>query len=339
MYKTACEVSTLHRNDLDKLMYLVVLAEEKNMTRAAERLFLSQPALTAYINRLESELGVKLFDRASSPIQLTQAGSYYIQEMEKLYNQHAHVLDELAHMDYAPDTMLKIGIGRNRGSLWLPYLLPAVYKRFPDAHIQVFEDRDESMVAKLINNQLDVAVTESFIHHRELTYHHLPVEHYTLITSPNLPGLEQFDLRHNTRFTPLDVPSAFLNRHTFICPSVKGGLNFYTQQLFSTYRIIPKSILFLSNLSTAYQLAVKGLGISYLASSYADTTTTAERPVFLMPGGKPTTRMLYAVYDNRYVSELKQFFIDSTTDIMARVQKERMAAAASEVKLQEESSP
>ena len=56
---------------MDKLEYVLTLAEERNLTRAAARLFISQPTLTNYINRLESELGIKLFDRTVQPIQVT----------------------------------------------------------------------------------------------------------------------------------------------------------------------------------------------------------------------------------------------------------------------------
>ena len=69
---------------VDKLYYLRVLAEEQNITRAAERLFVSQPALTAYLNRLESSLSVRLFDRSTTPIRVTAAGRYYISEMQKI---------------------------------------------------------------------------------------------------------------------------------------------------------------------------------------------------------------------------------------------------------------
>lgn len=52
---------------LDKLDYVIAVAEEQNITRAAQRLFISQPTLTLYLNRLEQELGVKLFDRGKNP--------------------------------------------------------------------------------------------------------------------------------------------------------------------------------------------------------------------------------------------------------------------------------
>ena len=67
----------------EKWNYVLAIAEEQNLTRAAKRLFISQPALTLYLNRLEKELGVKLFDRSRTPILLTEAGKYYVEQMKK----------------------------------------------------------------------------------------------------------------------------------------------------------------------------------------------------------------------------------------------------------------
>ena len=52
----------------DKMDYIFAIAEEQNLTHAAKRLFIAQSTLTMYLNRLESELGMKLFDRSKSPI-------------------------------------------------------------------------------------------------------------------------------------------------------------------------------------------------------------------------------------------------------------------------------
>lgn len=60
------------------------MAEERNLTRAARKAFISQPTLTNYINRLEEQLGVKLFDRSVTPIEITRAGALYIEQMKKI---------------------------------------------------------------------------------------------------------------------------------------------------------------------------------------------------------------------------------------------------------------
>lgn len=318
----------MRNNYFDKLLYLMVLAEEQNITHAADKLFLSQPALTAYINRLEEDLGVRLFDRSTTPIKLTPAGAHYIAEMEKIRLQQHQLFDDLKRMEYDPQMTLTIGIGRNRGSLWLPYILPAVYERFPEAHLRIDEDRDENMIEKLTRNSLDVAITESFIHNPLLNYRPLPDELYCLITGASNPQLKEADLRGNSRFNPLDVSAPFLNGELFICAPLRGGLNFYTSQLFTTYRITPREVIFISNLSTAYQLAVKGIGITYLAANYVDITRTKESPIFLMPGGKPAVRKVYAVYEDTHMTDLKQFFIDYAERIMLEVQQRQTGGAS-----------
>ena len=87
-------------NRLDKLNYLIVLAEEQNLTRAAKRLYISQPALTAYLNRLEKSLKVKLFDRSTTPIRLTSAGQLYLSEMQKIESRQNEVLETIHRMEY-----------------------------------------------------------------------------------------------------------------------------------------------------------------------------------------------------------------------------------------------
>ena len=68
----------------EKLDYVIAVAEEQNLTKAAERLFISQPALTSALNKLDAEFGVKLFDRKRPPVKLTAAGMLYVQEMTKI---------------------------------------------------------------------------------------------------------------------------------------------------------------------------------------------------------------------------------------------------------------
>ncbi len=78
---------------LDKLDYILAIAEEQTLTRAAKKLYVSQPTLTNYINKLEEELGVKLFDRSVTPVQVTRAGALYIEKMKRIQQES----DNLKH--------------------------------------------------------------------------------------------------------------------------------------------------------------------------------------------------------------------------------------------------
>ena len=68
---------------IDKMDYIFAIAREQNLTRAAKRLFVAQSTLTMYLNRVERELGIKLFDRSKTPIQLTPAGALCIEELNR----------------------------------------------------------------------------------------------------------------------------------------------------------------------------------------------------------------------------------------------------------------
>ena len=65
---------------IDKMDYIFAIAKEQNLTRAAKRLFVAQSTLTMYLNRVESELGIKLFDRSKTPILPTPAGDRGIEK-------------------------------------------------------------------------------------------------------------------------------------------------------------------------------------------------------------------------------------------------------------------
>ena len=107
----------------EKLEYVLAIAEEQNLTRAARKLYISQPTLTLYLNRLEAELGVRLFDRGRTPIRLTDAGRYYIDKMKQIYYAELALRNDL-RLVADPEQTLVIGIGQVRGHHWLPKLLP-----------------------------------------------------------------------------------------------------------------------------------------------------------------------------------------------------------------------
>ena len=75
-----------------ELQIVETLFETKNLSHAADKLYITQPALTKAINRLEEKLGVKLFDRMARPIQLTHAGTVYLEKARQVQNISAEMM-------------------------------------------------------------------------------------------------------------------------------------------------------------------------------------------------------------------------------------------------------
>ena len=105
-----------------RLDYVLALAEERNLTKAAQKLYISQPTLTKYITRLEQDLGVQLFDRTVQPIRITRAGQVFIEDMQKIQTRETNLRTKLKAISRDADSF-SIGIPTIRAEYLLPEVL------------------------------------------------------------------------------------------------------------------------------------------------------------------------------------------------------------------------
>jgi DNA-binding transcriptional LysR family regulator len=105
--------------ELRHLKYFIAVAEEKNFTRASERLFIAQPPLSRSIQQLEEELGVPLFERGSRPLKLTQAGEFFYAHAQELINKSR----ELKSMTQR--------VGQITKTLSIGFVASTMYGKFP----------------------------------------------------------------------------------------------------------------------------------------------------------------------------------------------------------------
>lgn len=250
----------------EKLNYVLAIAEEQNLTRAAKRLFLSQPTLTLYLNRLEAELGAKLFDRSKSPITLTDAGKYYLDEMKKVAASEQLIRSDIK-LIANPTQSLVIGIGQVRGRHWLPLLLPTFCSIHPDVNIQVVQGTEQYINEALHNRTLDVAFgvlppSASDLEITELMYEKL------FLTAHQKFGLVPASQRdQHGPDQPFIIKPDQLDNLPFIIPQVGNGLYDSYEKVILDNQIHPSRTISVNNLSTGLQLALRGLGIQLLTGS------------------------------------------------------------------------
>ena len=145
--------------ELRHLRYFVVVAEEQNVTRAAERLHVSQPPLSRQIHDLEEELGVGLFRRTAKSLALTEAGKIFLNEARAV----------LLRVDKAVETVRTVARG-DRGQLRIGYapsltveLLPKALRAFererPGVRVSLHDLSTQECVQKLAARKIDVALT------------------------------------------------------------------------------------------------------------------------------------------------------------------------------------
>ena len=141
----------------DKLNYLLVLAEEQNVTRAARRLYITQPTLTGFLNRLEQDLGFRIFDRQSSPVTLTASGKHYIDGMQKLLREE-HELKEKLRCEAQSRIQFRIGIGQVHSQMLSPILAEKLIEQHPGLNLQFCESKESILLDMLRRGEIDLFV-------------------------------------------------------------------------------------------------------------------------------------------------------------------------------------
>src|SRR5215216_3816971 len=154
--------------ELRQLNYFVAIAEEQSFTRAAERLWVAQPGLSTQIRRLESELGVRLFERRPRGVDLTDAGELFLERARK-----AVAAAELARStgdDLRAGLVGTIRLGIVTGAGWphLGELLGRFGRDRPDVELTVVESYAGTLLRDLHDGRLDAVLAPSMFASTEL---------------------------------------------------------------------------------------------------------------------------------------------------------------------------
>jgi DNA-binding transcriptional LysR family regulator len=145
--------------ELRHLRYFVVVAEEQNVTRAAERLHVSQPPLSRQIRDLEEELGVELFRRTGKSLALTEAGKIFLIEARAVLLRMDKAVETVRTLARGDRGSLRIGYARSLTAEFLPRALRLLEAERPGVRVALHDLSTEECVQRLTAGKLDLALT------------------------------------------------------------------------------------------------------------------------------------------------------------------------------------
>ncbi len=143
--------------NIKDLKYLVALANHQHFGRAAESCFVSQPALSMQIKKLEDMLGVKLLERTNKSLLFTETGLLITDHAREILHKvdELHKVAELANDPYSGE--LKIGIFPTLAPYFLPLIIPALTNAFPKLSLFLIEEQTANLIDNLKTGKLDAA--------------------------------------------------------------------------------------------------------------------------------------------------------------------------------------
>ena len=142
--------------ELRHYQYFLVLAEELNYRKAAERLFISQPGLSRQIKQMEEILNVELFTRTKRNVSLTVPGQYLKKEVESIFNQIRLTEKNLKQIKSGNTGFLKIGFVGSAMHSVIPDILLKIKSKFPLIHATLQELPNDTQLKEIENNKLDL---------------------------------------------------------------------------------------------------------------------------------------------------------------------------------------
>ena len=281
---------------IDKMDYIFAIAKEQNLTRAAKRLFVAQSTLTMYLNRVESELGIKLFDRSKTPILPTPAGELCIEELKKIRQIEARLSVRLQQMAH-PEETLNVGIGLMHSAAWMPRLLPLFHELYPDVSINLIEQGDELLLQSLQANDADVVIGGMPVGNQDAAVK-LALEQLLLIVPRAFNLVPPWAYAGNSCKNPYEITPKQLQGLPLILPSAANDIGGITKQALEHFDIQPKSVTTVSSMQTAAMLVAQNMGYLFTSPVFLNMQTEhlVSKIVYCTMQGIPDTRKIVAVY-------------------------------------------
>src|ERR1700730_2968035 len=250
---------------LHQLRIFVAVARLGNFTRAAERLHLSQPSLSLHIRQLEQDLGVRLFDRSTRSVVLTQAGDDLLPTAERLLDDFQSAVASVADLAARRRGRVAVAVLPSVAADLLPRAIALLRVRHPDIAVALRDDVAEHIPARVRSGEVDFGL--GAIDGVDADIFGSPLVSDELIAV--LPG--EHPLAHAAKTTSagktVKTTWRALAKYPFVAMSRDSSVRRLTEQAFARNGLVLEPAFEARYMSTALGMIAQGLGIGTLPSS------------------------------------------------------------------------
>lgn len=248
-----------------QIQYAILLSQTLNFSEAADSLGISQPSLSKQILNLESEIGVKLFDRNHSPMTLTPAGEYFIKNAQELLYKEDQLLKSLCRFQTGENGTLTIGVTPFRSLYMMPDIIAKFKAKYPGVRVALHEANSAQLRKESVEGKYDFAVVNLPVDESVLEV--TPLQEDTLVLAvPNsmTQGLPP-------KSTPITASQfAKFSSIPFVVLSATQELRVLFDKLCATAQINPDIAAEVVGVSTALALARAGVGAALLPLQFIE---------------------------------------------------------------------
>lgn len=253
--------------DLKEQKYVCALAEYQNLTRAAERLYISQPALSIFISKLENSIGTPLFTRKNGKFILTYAGECYVEEARKMLELERAFTEKLDKITSEQSGRIRIGSSVRRSPWLLPPVIAKFEKEWPDVEIILHEGTISDLNELLDNFELDLVILNLSDIKESMDYQVLFRDEFLLAVPQFHPINEKSEYVPGSAYRKIDAKH--LNGEVLFLHASWSSSRQIEDRILEKHHIKPKRTRVIRGTETSFQMIAEGLGIGFIRESYA----------------------------------------------------------------------
>ncbi|RIX53543.1 LysR family transcriptional regulator [Paenibacillus nanensis] len=290
--------------ELRQLNYVIQIANEKNFSRAADKLHIAQPSLSQQLSKLEQELGVLLFRRTTNSVELTQAGQVFVEKSQSILDAVEQLKQEMDDMAQMRRGRLVVGTLPITGSHVLPLVLPAFGAQYPQIEVILVEETTAKLEQLTASGGTDLSLLSLPLIDSSLAYQPYLEEQICLAVPPQHPLASRKDA----------VAIEELKEEPFIGLKRGQGFRQITVELCEDAGFSPQIVFESSNIETVQSLVAGGMGIAFVPQMLTRAGGSEFTPVYLKLQSNPTRTLVIASRKGRYLSKAAQAFIETLNE-------------------------
>ena len=230
-----------------------------SITKAAQLLYISQPALSHFISKAEEELGAKIFNRGTTPLTLTQAGEKYVKTARMILGLQESLKQEIENLKDCRSGEITLGLSDMRATVLLPFVLPEFRRLYPNVAIRTVESSSKEVENNVRNGVVEIGIIPLYDYGQDLSASVLYDEELLLVSASEVPS------HHGA--TRNWVSLGDMTGKDFILLHRPNRIRRAVDAMFIEHGVKPKSIFESCNNMTVYMMAASGLGLAIVPDS------------------------------------------------------------------------
>lgn len=292
--------------ELRQLLYAIKIAEEKSFSKAAEQLHLAQPSLSQQIIKLEKELGVRLFERETTPLRPTYAGERFLETAHKVLDLIEQLRKEMEDMETLGGGLLTIGSLPITGAHIMPLVLPVFKERYPGIEIRLVEETTSNLELLTARGSTDMSILSLPVQEPNLEWEEILEEEICLAVPGDHP------LRNEK-----EVDLRMLKDESFILLKKGQGFRHLSVKWCEEAGFTPRVVFESTNIETVQSLIAAGMGIGFVPRMVTRHKHNELTPIYIpFKDPKPSRTLVMAYRKGRYRSKASIAFLETMKEVL-----------------------